>query len=265
MRDRAIHDKQVSGQFGDQWALFTTSMQISRGANGRLFVAPLGSGVSCSMPLLREPPSWLVCVTFLDEPSAFVWGPPGQPPYDEGHTCGQQRRRQDLPDCGVKKQDFATRTEPTVAPSFISKQVQQTNRSVVVLQVWDTAGQERFASVSQLFFRDAVVAFICFDAQEPSSVQSIHDWVRRVQSEVPDCVLFAVMTKADKFQPEKLDAAVQESKTSVRGIDFYDFFVTSAVSKQGIDSLFLAAAEFGVKGSEADSTPLRLSEKKDCC
>jgi small GTP-binding protein len=164
-----------------------------------------------------------------------------------------------------KKQDFATRTEPTVAPSFISKQVQRSDGSAIVLQIWDTAGQERFASVSQLFFRDATVALVCFDAQDQSSVQSIPDWVRRVHSEVPDCVIFAVMTKADKHDPGDLDTAIQEVKTAVSGVDFYQFFVTSAVSRHGVDAVFLAAAELTGNGSEADSTLLQTSEEKPCC
>jgi len=150
-----------------------------------------------------------------------------------------------------QKQRFTAHTESTVAPSFICKTIQRSDGATSVLQIWDTAGQERFCSISQLFFREARVALLCFDPSDAASVASIHDWVKRVQTEVPACLLFGVMTKSDQYEtPEALDAAFESGKAELGGIGIDRWFVTSSLSDDGVDALFQAVAEQKFDGLE---------------
>jgi small GTP-binding protein len=139
------------------------------------------------------------------------------------------------------KQNFEKNTAPTVAPAYSCRAVKRSDGSVVILQIWDTAGQERYSSISQLFFRDSDIAFVCFDPTDPSSLTSARDWVARVLIEVPDCRLYAVLTKADKV--EDVDAALAESKHLLTDLNFEQFFVTSSFARRGVDGPFVAAAE----------------------
>jgi small GTP-binding protein len=154
---------------------------------------------------------------------------------------------------------------PTVAPSFVAKPVQRTDGSTVVLQVWDTAGQERFASVSQLFFRDARVALLCFDAREQTSVEAVPEWVRRIEAEVQGCTMFAVMTKADKYPAAGLCAAFQNAKVRLASGNFESFFITSSVSRDGVDAVFIAAADAAVAGHRCEVRKTVPVQKEKCC
>jgi small GTP-binding protein len=135
------------------------------------------------------------------------------------------------------------RPPTTVAPAYNSQQVKRHDGSVIVLEIWDTAGQEEYASMSQLFFREAMVALICFDASEPNYSSGAKEWADRVLSEVPECHLFGVFTKSDKYSPEELKTAFEEAQLKLEGVRFEKFFMTSAITRDGVDTVFEAAAE----------------------
>jgi small GTP-binding protein len=162
------------------------------------------------------------------------------------------------------KQHFDRATSPTVAPAYSCRPVKRADGSVVVLQIWDTAGQERYSSISQLFFRDSDVAFVCFDPNDSPSVTSVRDWVQRVLDEVPECRLFAILTKADKYGKES--EVLDQSKATLGDLNFEHFFVTSALTRKGVDEPFAAAAEvYSKNGMDVSLRPRSNSNAKDCC
>jgi small GTP-binding protein len=157
----------------------------------------------------------------------------------------------------------------TVSPAYMFQEVTRRDGLVVCLQIWDTAGQERYHSVSQLFYRDSDVALVCFEAGSEESMGTVPDWVTRVRKEVPECELIFVVTKSDQItgpgQREKvIDAAHQAlGRINPRGI-----YVTSAVTSDGVDELFKAAAELYVpnKGVKIDKgKPLQGTEAPGGC
>jgi small GTP-binding protein len=162
------------------------------------------------------------------------------------------------------KQNFEKNMAPTVAPAYSCRAVKRADGLVVVLQIWDTAGQERYASISQLFFRDSDVAFVCFDPNDRPSLTSAREWVERVLTEVPKCRLYAVLTKADKV--ENVDAVLSECRQLFGGVNFEQFFVTSSFTRQGIDAPFAAAAEAYTPIGVELRRHLRPNEKgSGCC
>jgi small GTP-binding protein len=161
-------------------------------------------------------------------------------------------------------QTFTRRTSQTIAPSYIRSVVQRKDGSSIVLQIWDTAGQERFMSISQLFFKDSHCALVCFDPSDPPSVLGAKDWVKRVTDEVPGCQLFGVLTKSDKHESAQVEMALQEAKTQLVDVGIEKFFVTSAVSRQGVQELFAEVAEVPAPGV-ALHVKSREEDESKCC
>jgi len=167
------------------------------------------------------------------------------------------------------KQSFDFQSIPTVAPAYSCSDVKRGDGATISLQIWDTAGQERYHSVSKLFFRDSDVAFICFEAGDSVSTQEVPNWVRRVKEEVPSCSLFFVITKSDLHTKDEI-FDIKETATR----DFAEYqpkgiFVTSALSKEGVNDLFIAAADlYQIKS--APSHPMnkpseKAKDKGGCC
>jgi small GTP-binding protein len=164
-----------------------------------------------------------------------------------------------------QKQNFNRRTTPTVAPSYIQQVVQKRDGTSLVVQIWDTAGQERFSSISQLFFRDAHCALVCFDPSEPVSITGAKEWARRVLTEVPECHLFGVMTKSDKYDSKQIDGVLQEARTQLEGIGIEQFFATSAVTRSGVDGVLAEIAELQVQGVAVHIRAADENGNDKCC
>jgi GTPase SAR1 family protein len=121
--------------------------------------------------------------------------------------------------------------------------------------------------MSQLFFRNADVAFLCFDPKDPPSVTALASWVGRVLKEVPECHLFGVLTKADLYSKDELEPVLEDAKRvlSAAEIGIESFFVTSAVTKSGVEAVFAAAAEISAtRVGETQEDPQESSEWS-CC
>lgn len=160
-------------------------------------------------------------------------------------------------------QAFDSRTTSTVAPAYSCKDITKSNGTRVTLQIWDTAGQERYASISQLFFRDADCAIICFDLTDQNSITDIPDWIKRVQDEVPSCHLFAVATKTDLYSSDK-EKMMNDAKAQLTQYNFENYFMTSSLKKEGVNEVFQQAGE--LYSQKGEISKLReTNEKKSCC
>lgn len=131
-------------------------------------------------------------------------------------------------------------TTSTVAPASCTATLTTKVGTLVELHIWDTAGQERFQSLSQMFYRQAQIAFVCFDND---TFEDVACWIERVRSVVPNCIVFLVRTKSDLMTEEEIRNIVQH------GAEFNDdhscngFFVTSSSTGNGVADLFMAAAD----------------------
>jgi Ras-related protein Rab-24 len=117
--------------------------------------------------------------------------------------------------------------------------------------------------VSQLFYREADVAIICFEAGSQRSMESVPGWVKRVRAEVPECELVFVATKADLLPKEDLPGVLSDAKGTFGMFQPKAIFVTSSVSREGIDELFAEIAELH-KSKVEIVTPV-LQNTKACC
>jgi small GTP-binding protein len=129
---------------------------------------------------------------------------------------------------------------PTVAPAFSNAIITLESGVIVDLQIWDTAGQEKYASVSQLFYRDSHVAFVCY---EPRNTSTIEPWIHRVRQHVPNCTVILVATKADLLSDEERASLFTRSLDVIQMHGAKAHYITSAVTGLSVPELFYGAAE----------------------
>jgi small GTP-binding protein len=134
---------------------------------------------------------------------------------------------------------FDPHAQPTIAPAFCSKSVRVSDDTEIDLHIWDTAGQECFQSIGSMFYRDADVAFVCFDW---GAITTIPEWVSRVREQVADCAVLLVATKSDLLSDADTGpfmAAGQKYRDDVKA---RALFLTSAAANVGVQELYSYAA-----------------------
>jgi small GTP-binding protein len=141
------------------------------------------------------------------------------------------------------KHPFDHNTSPTVTPAYACQEVMRSDGLTVCLQVWDTAGQDRYHSVSALFYREADVALICYEAGSHHSLESIPGWVKKVRNQVPDCEIFVVATKADLLPKDEFASVLAEARGSLSAFQPRAYVLTSALTGDGVERLFRDVAE----------------------
>ena len=57
---------------------------------------------------------------------------------------------------------FGSTYKPTIGVDFALKVINWDSETIIRLQLWDIAGQERFGTMTRVYYRDAVAAFIVF-------------------------------------------------------------------------------------------------------
>ncbi|MFX0178443.1 MAG: Rab family GTPase [Candidatus Hodarchaeota archaeon] len=110
----------------------------------------------------------------------------------------------------------------------------------VRLFFWDIAGQDDFHFLHQSFFKNSKATIIVYSLEEnelgKESFKHIQDWNRDVQKycgEIP-VVLFA--NKVDLIDEQSLD--VVHINKIVEENNFQDYFITSALTGQGVIDAF---------------------------
>ena len=161
---------------------------------------------------------------------------------------------------------FENQDLPTVSPSSCSA-VLEIDGKKIDLQIWDTAGQERFQSISQMFYRDSHVAFVCFDAK---NVNSVENWINRVRDEVPECIIYLVATKSDMLTQEETNDLNQKGQEMLTKFHAKNFLLTSAKTGSGVSDLFASAAQcyseiFKVNEPVVQKMLVENQKKTGCC
>jgi small GTP-binding protein len=163
-------------------------------------------------------------------------------------------------------EDFDGKMLPTVAASSTNTVV-ALEHVEVDLQIWDTAGQERFQSISKMFYRDADVAFVCYDSV---TFDTIDSWTNCVRAESPDCVIFLVTTKRDLLDDAEVGEAMRVGALKREAIGAKLHALTSAVTGNGVRELFTLAAKCAETISQAAEPTVEIQTavetgKTDCC
>ena len=137
------------------------------------------------------------------------------------------------------KQQFEKEISQTIAPAFCNANIITDDGRVVDLQIWDTAGQEQYQSICQMFYRDAKVAFICY---ERANKECIEQWISRVRNNVSDCNYILITTKSDKLSQEELEEEKMKSKEIGDSLNIKYHLITSSKTGENVDNAFRLAA-----------------------
>lgn len=160
-------------------------------------------------------------------------------------------------------------TKPTVTPAYSCYEIVRNDGKKITLEIWDTAGQEKFHSISQFFFRDSNVAFVCYQAGDNGSKNSVPDWIKRVRDQDPSCKIFLIVTKADLINKEEEEAIKNEARALISDDTgaIFDIFLTSSITKDGVIDVFAKAAELYAQSKEMESIANRAvtEERPSCC
>lgn len=135
---------------------------------------------------------------------------------------------------------FERQAVSTVAPASCSSVVTLDDGKKVELQIWDTAGQEKFQSISQMFYRDSQIAFVCYDSQTQATVEN---WIAKVRAEVPNVLIFLVTTKSDLLSSEETAECLANGKEMCERFHAKAHVLTSAEKGMGVNELFREAAK----------------------
>jgi small GTP-binding protein len=154
----------------------------------------------------------------------------------------------------------------TVTPAFSNAVITLDTGIVVDLQIWDTAGQEKYASVSQIFYRDSHVAFVCY---EPRNPRTIEPWMERIRQHVPNCTVILVATKADLLSDEERTSRFSRSLDVIQMHGAKGHYITSAVTGLSVPEVFYGAAEVGARYDLSLNPGLGVAESQQegssCC
>lgn len=155
---------------------------------------------------------------------------------------------------------------PTVAPTSITSEVTLDDGTNVVLQIWDTAGHERFQSISRMFYRNANVAFVCYDKDNE---ESLGPWIDRVRAEVPECFIFIIATKTDLLTPDEISQMQTKGYQLCNNFKATVHLLTSSKKGTGVDEAFYEAAKCAKRVIKVNEPVISLKEEKrkesSCC
>jgi Ras-related protein Rab-1A len=103
---------------------------------------------------------------------------------------------------------FCTKTychynESTIGAAFLDFAIPIFNLNVK-FQVWDTAGQESFAPLVKSYYRNAAVAFLCYDVTSETSFRAVQEsWMPQVDLLSPTNVIkILIGTKLDEVDSD---------------------------------------------------------------
>lgn len=162
---------------------------------------------------------------------------------------------------------YEPETFSTVAPASSIVNVTTNDGQTISLQVWDTAGQEKYQSLSTMFYREADIAFICF---QKDGIESVRNWSQVLAKQRPNCKKFLVLTKSDLYSPEEL-ADIQPSCFEMMSeVNAIQFVITSSRLGIGLNDLFELAANEALQMNAIKPTPIPepISDnpgKSNCC
>ncbi len=81
-------------------------------------------------------------------------------------------------------QFFSQHYRATIGVDFALKVLRWDPETVVRLQLWDIAGQERFGSMTRVYYKEAVGAFVVFDVTRGATLEAVPKWKADLDSKV---------------------------------------------------------------------------------
>jgi small GTP-binding protein len=141
---------------------------------------------------------------------------------------------------------FQSARVATIGVDFYTQRVRvgqgSDQEQTVKLSIWDMAGQERFGVVRTGFYRGSRAAALVYDVTSLSSLGNLKRWRDEVREVVSDLPFVMVGNKVDLERSVRSELA--QAAAAYLGAEYLE---TSALSGEGVASLFQALARLAVK------------------
>jgi len=136
-------------------------------------------------------------------------------------------------------QFFSQHYRATIGVDFALKVLRWDPETVVRLQLWDIAGQERFGSMTRVYYKEAVGAFVVFDVTRAATLEAVPKWKADLDAKVvlPDGRPIPTVLLANKSDQPKEGIAANRDKMNefCQQQGFSAWFQTSAKDNINID------------------------------
>ncbi|CAB3997989.1 ras-related Rab-38-like [Paramuricea clavata] len=169
-------------------------------------------------------------------------------------------------------QKFFINYKATIGSDFALKVIDWDENCQIKLQLWDIAGQERFSSMTRVYYRDAVGAFVAFDVTRAATFDAVAKWKQDVDTKLilPTGLPIPAVLLANKCDQESI---VRKDKVNklCEDLGFLCSFETSAKENIGIDESikFLLTKILETEQSVSSNAGVGLPEKeppaRNCC
>jgi GTPase SAR1 family protein len=108
------------------------------------------------------------------------------------------------------------------------------------------AGQEAYLAISQLFYRDASAALVCYSPSDPERIET---WIKLVHEQVPKCAIVLVATKADMLSDAAREDLFNRGPELTQAHDALTHYITSAKTGLSVKDAFFGAAQASVRAA----------------
>jgi len=108
------------------------------------------------------------------------------------------------------------------------------------MHLWDTAGQEQYRSIGPVYYRSAAAAIAVFDVTVPDFQTSLSKWIKTVQQNSSDPLIYIVGNKVDLLEN---DGEIAAELSQFAEIYNAEHFLTSAKTGLNVESLFSSVFE----------------------
>lgn len=126
---------------------------------------------------------------------------------------------------------------PTVGISIHEKEMQISNKVKIIYQIFDTSGLRSYRKVRKIFLQRCEIVFIVFDFTRLESLENIEEWIEESKNftSSSDVTYFLIGNKIDLIE---YSDELREIAKSIADKYNYRFFITSALTGEGIDEVF---------------------------
>ncbi|CAL8277514.1 unnamed protein product [Arctogadus glacialis] len=144
-------------------------------------------------------------------------------------------------------QTYSANYRATIGVDFALK-VLNWDSETIRLQLWDIAGQERFGNMTRVYYREAMGAFIVFDATRPTTFEAVTKWKEDLDSKLMlangrSIATVLLANKCDQGRDEFINNNGVKMDQFCKDHGFVGWFETSAKDNTNINE----AANFLVK------------------
>jgi small GTP-binding protein len=134
------------------------------------------------------------------------------------------------------RNEFTDEAKTTIGVELSTSLIEVNDKRVKVA-IWDTAGQERFRAATNLYYRNTLGAFICYDITNYASFKNVEKWLTELSDHVHGQVIVTLVgNKCDLARRQR--AVTQEEAQLLAEKHNLDFVETSALDATNIESSF---------------------------